>query len=334
MPTAERLGLAQREQAAKAQDHKSESSSFVSKGGHCKAAPFLLSRFLLRWQFVALLITGGSGLLGSAIVDAAHALGRDVRTVDLRSSDSSFRGGSVVIHAAGLAHVFGARARDVDAFERANVTLTRRVVEAARGENVKRVMLISSVSVYGPHGNESVNEDHLCNPIGPYGESKLRAERAATEIAGSALALTILRMPTLYGEGDRGNIARLIRAIRRHTFVQIGHGSNRKTLMHRDDAASACLAAADSALSGVFNVPAGIHTMAEIVGTIATTLRTRVPRLPISDAMLETLSRRSSTLAKFVSDDAYDGSRFAAATRFAPRISLEEGIRRQIAAAL
>ena len=72
------------------------------------------------------------------------------------------------------------------------------------------------------------------------------------------LGLTILRLATVYGEGDRGNIARLMRTIDAGRFVWVGHGTNRKSLIHRDDAAAAVLAVVSTGPSGIrtFNVSA------------------------------------------------------------------------------
>ena len=72
------------------------------------------------------------------------------------------------------------------------------------------------------------------------------------------LGLTILRLATVYGEGDRGNIARLMRTIDAGRFVWVGRGTNRKSLIHRDDAAAAVLAVVSTGASGIrtFNVSA------------------------------------------------------------------------------
>ena len=63
--------------------------------------------------------------------------------------------------------------------------------------------------------------------------------------------LTILRMATLYGEGDPGNVARLMRAIDLGRFIWIGNGMNRKSLLHKEDAARASLEVAKTPASGI-----------------------------------------------------------------------------------
>jgi len=84
------------------------------------------------------------------------------------------------------------------------------------------------------------------NPVGPYALSKYNAKLRAIEIArDSGMALTILRLATLYGEGDPGNVGRLLRTLDRGRFLWIGDGSNRKSLLHKGDAARACMAVAE-----------------------------------------------------------------------------------------
>ena len=72
------------------------------------------------------------------------------------------------------------------------------------------------------------------------------------------MALTILRLATLYGEGDPGNVGRLIRTLDRGRFLWIGDGSNRESLLYKGDAARACMAVAERPASGIniYNVSA------------------------------------------------------------------------------
>ena len=56
----------------------------------------------------------------------------------------------------------------------------------------------------------------------------------AIEIAGeSGMALTILRLATLYGKGHPRNVGRLIRTLDRGRFLWIGDGGNRKSLLYK-----------------------------------------------------------------------------------------------------
>ena len=111
-------------------------------------------------------------------------------------------------------------------------------------------------------GGKSKNP--FCNPVEPYALSKYNAELRAIEIAReSGMALTILRLATLYGEGDPGNVGRLMRTLDRGRFLWIGDGSNRESLLYRGDAMRACMAVAERPALGIniYNVSAPACTM-------------------------------------------------------------------------
>jgi nucleoside-diphosphate-sugar epimerase len=287
-----------------------------------------------------ILLTGADGFVGSAVRDAAERQGIAIRAASRREGFDILRpdtltpameGAGTIIHAAGAAHVFRRTAATDDWMRRTNVEGTRNVVAAARRAGANHVVLVSSVSVHG-------NEDDV------YAESKRQAEKAAIEEAGDAVALTILRLATVYGEGDRGNVLRLVRAIDCGPFVRIGHGANRKTLIYRDDAAAAILAAAVSGISGVFNVAAPAVTMREVVAAIAHALGVPIPRLYVNAraAMVGaralsvlTLHHRRAvalerTIAKWCSDEVHDGSDFCQRFGFAPAVDLAQGIAREV----
>jgi nucleoside-diphosphate-sugar epimerase len=287
-----------------------------------------------------ILLIGGSGSIGSAVREAAARRGLELRApsrplVDILQPDTlpqAMEGIGTVIHAAGAAHVFRPTPATDEWMRRTNVDGTRNVVAAARRGGVRHVVLVSSVSVYGD---------------GPdtYAESKREGECAAMEEAGGAVGLTILRLATVYGEGDRGNMLRLIRAVDRRRFVWIGRGGNRKSLIHRDDAGEAIVAAALADASGVFNVSAPPVTMREVVSAIAHALGRRVPRLTIGSRTAIAAARALSaltlhsgravalhrTIAKWCSDEVHDASEFSARFGFTPAVDLADGIAREVA---
>lgn len=290
----------------------------------------------------SILLTGADGFVGSAVRDAAgrrgialHAMSRlQMPAFDILRPDTlapAMEGAGTIVHAAGAAHVFRRTAATDDWMRRTNVEGTRNVAAAARRAGARHIVLVSSVSVYGI-------EDDV------YAESKRQAETAAIEEAGDAVALTILRLATVYGEGDRGNVLRLVRAIDHGPFVRIAPGANRKTLIHRDDVGDAILAAAVSSINGIFNVAAPSVTMREVVATIAHALGSPPPRLYINAraAMLGaralsvlTLHHRRAvalerTIAKWCSDEVHDGSDFCQRFGFAPAVDLAQGIAREV----
>lgn len=303
-------------------------------------------------------VTGAGGFLGSAVVEHAKRRGVDVigsgrktrgaadvapaDILDGSSLDPVFAAADVVVHAAGLAHAPGAPARE---FERTNVEGTRNVMAAAARAGVRRVVLVSSVSVYGGGEADTPDESRACRPSGPYAESKLAAERVAGDMAAErGVELVVLRMATIFGEGDRGNVARLVRALGSRRFVWIGDGSNRKSLVYRGDAAEACLDAAVHAPNGAFNVAAPPVTMRAIVEGICAALGRRSPRARIPARAARAAARAADsalkmggarprfepTIAKWLSEEVFSAARFEAEARWAARTSLDEGLRRQV----
>lgn len=250
-----------------------------------------------------------------------------------------------VCHVAGLAHVFKESALSGESFFRVNVTGTENVAHSAARAGVKLFVFISSVSVYGGDTKER-DERAPCRPEGPYAESKRRAEETLIEFCGrNGMDLTILRLATLFGEGDPGNIARLIRFIDSGKFFWIGSGLNRKSLIHRDDAGRACVAAIRNPMPGtnIYNVSGPPYTMREIVETIAARLGRKAPRVRIPAGLALTVSkaaallkgerllRANKTMLKWLSDDVYIADLFNGTYSFQPNVGLDEGIRREVA---
>jgi UDP-glucose 4-epimerase len=309
-------------------------------------------------------ITGAAGFLGRELVRQALAAGWWVRATDRHRGplpaaidfwpadirrpatlDGVFDTTAAVIHAAGLAHVFDPLA--AVPFHEVNAVGTSHVVEAAIRSGVRRMVLLSSVAVFG-RVDGPCTEDSPCRPATPYAQSKLEAEQRASEAARAAgMDLVVLRLATLYGEEDPGNVARLMRAIDRGRFIWIGRGENRKSLLYRGDAARACLTALGLGRKGVgtYNVSAPACTVREVVETLACALGRRTPRWHIPARWACGLARAASrvplararatglaaTLSKWLADDVYPSERFARAFGFRAEVALGDGLWREVA---
>jgi nucleoside-diphosphate-sugar epimerase len=314
-----------------------------------------------------ILVTGASGFLGSAVASQLGAKGFKLRTTgrqafpsnplpnyrpldlcDERAVSQLVAGTEIVIHAAGLAHQHRATSSSESDFFRVNARGAEVVARAAGAAGCRRFVLVSSVAVYG-NGSPPKTEADPCWPSSPYARSKLEAERLATEAAAAAnMELIILRMATVYGENDPGNVGRLLRAIDRCRFVWVGTGQNYKSLVHVEDAAAACVTAATHKQAlhpKTFNVASDPCTVRSIVATIADALERRIPsvrlpaRLPLMAAAFASrvpgLARRArrigATLEKWISDDVFDAALFRETFAWRPQVTLEDGILGQVA---
>lgn len=147
------------------------------------------------------LITGAGGNLGRALVPALLEAGHEVRLMDFRALDTkhefvqgdvrnfadvqrAVKGVDAIVHAAALHGIHLGKWTPQD-FWAINVTGTFNVFEAAREASVKRVVLCSTMGVYGGSGGPTkeawgvVTEDLPCQPGDIYGMSKWLCEDMA-----------------------------------------------------------------------------------------------------------------------------------------------------------
>jgi nucleoside-diphosphate-sugar epimerase len=318
----------------------------------------------VRPEKLIVLLTGANGFLGRAILSRMLPTGSHVRTTDFGVTSGAsgiayqraditrpdelkpvLENATTVIHVAGLAHIFSQDADSAEKFRQINEIGTANVASAAAVAGISHFILVSSVSVYGPYPHGVCDENTPCDPVGPYALSKYNAELRAIEIArGSGMALTILRLATLYGEDDPGNVGRLVRTLDAGRFLWIGNGSNRKSLLYKEDAARACMAVAERPASGisVYNVSAPACSVREIVDGITVALGknpfpVQVPAslaLLISRYLSRIPNRRMAglheTVKKWLAEDVYDTRRFEEAYGFQTKTSLADGLKREV----
>jgi nucleoside-diphosphate-sugar epimerase len=187
-----------------------------------------------------LAITGGTGFVGSHLIDAALAAGHSVLAltrwpqqqreglnwVDGSLSDSAslerlIDTTDAVIHVAGVL-----KARDRQGFEAGNVTGTLAVLAAATAGGTQRFVHVSSLAAREPQ-------------LSLYGASKAQAEKLVAE---SGLDWVIVRPPAVYGPDDRETLD-LFRMARGGTIYMPPAG--KLSLLHVDDLARLLLALAE-----------------------------------------------------------------------------------------
>jgi len=201
-------------------------------------------------------VIGGSGFIGTRLVELLIDAGHSVRIIDKQNSSKypemrlagdvrsidemvSGCGGCDVIY--NLAAEHKDDVRPISLYDDVNVQGARNVCEAASRLGINEIIFTSSVAIYGfsPH---ELNEEASIGYINDYGRTKYEAEQVYLEWvrADSSRRLRMLRPTAVFGEGNRGNVYNLIRQIGKKHFVMVGDGENRKSIAYVGNVA-ACL---------------------------------------------------------------------------------------------
>ena len=209
------------------------------------------------------LVTGGGGFLGRAIVrrlvkrgDRVRSLNRqfypELKTLgvdqiqgdisDASIVDKSCRNRDVVYHVAAKPPPWGA----YDEYYHCNVVGTRNVIRACRSQYVQRLVHTSTPSViFNGRHLEGVDESmpYPSRYISHYAATKADAEKEVVNAASESLKTIVLRPHEIWGPEDPHFLPRLIK--RAGHLKRIGNGRNRVDTIYIDNAADAHLLAAD-----------------------------------------------------------------------------------------
>ncbi|MFQ5889864.1 MAG: NAD-dependent epimerase/dehydratase family protein [Gemmatimonadota bacterium] len=251
-----------------------------------------------------ILITGGTGFIGSRLALRCQTDGHTVRVFGQENTDAESlnrqlleeRGVEVVVGSVTQRDAVTEAVQDADIvfhlaatqhemnvpdekFWHVNVDGTQRMVDASAQAAVRRFVHGSTIGVYGWLPG-TIDESSPCAPDNIYGTTKLEGEKRALSFR-KALDVVVIRIPETYGPGDR-RLLKLFRAINRGTFFLIGKGENVHHPIFVDDLIDGLLeaAASDDAVGEVLLL-AGKDpvTTAGMVAAIAAALGRRPPRL-------------------------------------------------------
>jgi nucleoside-diphosphate-sugar epimerase len=259
---------------------------------------------------VNVLITGGTGFIGSRLALRCLADGHSVRILGQENTPaesynrilveekgaevilssvtdeevltSLLKGIDVVFHLAAAQHEVNVPEQR---FWAINVKGTANLLEASSNTGVKRFVHGSTIGVYGFAMDGTIDEDSPLNPDNIYGRTKLEGEKVVLSFK-EKLPVAIIRIPETYGPGDR-RLLKLFKAIHKGVFFMIGNGNNLHHLIYVEDLIDALFLAAESrgAIGNVFVVAGKVPaTTNEMVALIAERVNGKIPvyRAPLS----------------------------------------------------
>ena len=234
------------------------------------------------------LVTGASGFVGRALVSDLATAGNTVRAAMRQPADVFPRSVEVVavsdltrpvewrallknvetvVHLAGIAHAGPGVAEE--AYDRVNRLATAELAHAAKATGIRHLVFMSSVRAQaGPSSPDTLRETDPPHPSDAYGRSKLAAEDA---LRSAGVPFTILRPVLIYGQGVKGNLARLLELTRKPWPLPLGLCRNRRSLLARENLIAAIhLALNTPATAGQTYIVADPEplTLAEIIAAL------------------------------------------------------------------
>jgi len=299
------------------------------------------------------LVTGGAGFLGSALANQLAHDGHEVRALDDLSAGDSSRLAAEVLFTRGdvndrpklwsllqgveCVYHLAARVSVPESilfpreYNAVNVGGTVGVMEAMRDAGVKRVVLTSSGAVYGAQVLQPLRETLVPNPDSPYAVSKLSAEAYVRTIGALwGIETVALRVFNAYGPGQPlpashpPVVPRFIKgAVSGASLVVHGDGQQSRDYVFVSDVVAALLAAATARNLDqlVINVGSGkATTLRQLVAEVAEVTGTRLEPLYNNN--------ESGGVREMCADLTLAGDLLA----YSPKVGLNEGLRRTVAA--
>ena len=195
-------------------------------------------------------IIGGTGFLGSHLIDHLLQKDYDILCIGRAGSDTTYidslaiprvvgdimdqdsieqhlQEADIVFH---LSALLGVAKVSREQYFMVNVDGAINVLEAAISKHAKAFVFPSSFGAMGPVGTleQPMDEDTPCRPDSYYGESKLAAEKKIRKIGAGKIACIVVRPPSIFGprSAPKASASLLFKTMRRKTAIIVGDTLN------------------------------------------------------------------------------------------------------------
>ena len=304
------------------------------------------------------LVTGASGFLGGHICSGLKSCSNVVLTSTARRLDV-LRGNNiiqipsmvectdwsqallnqqVVIHAAGLAHdIQRNEAEKVLEYNRLNVHGTLNLARQAASHGVTRFIFISSINVNGllTRPKSYFRATDIPSPKDLTGSTKFKAELGLMELASkTGMEVVIIRAPLVYGQGVKGNFAKLVKLISTGVPLPFGAINNQRSLVAVDNLVDLIVTCIDhpAAANEVFLAGDGQDlSTTKLLRGVARAMGKPSRLIPVPTTLLmftATLFGKRIVAQRMLGSLQIDISKARDLLGWKPPITVEEGLRR------
>ena len=198
-------------------------------------------------------VIGGAGFIGTYLskkfnkISLSHTLfdinasgsNKNITSIDIESLNSldKIKGANTIIN---LAAIHRDDTRPISRYDDVNVQGAINICDAAKKHEIKKIIFISSVAIYG-FAPANTSENGEPNYFNDYGRTKYLAEQVYKKWQSENSenrTLIIIRPTVVFGEGNRGNVFNLLEKIASNKFVMFGNGKNKKSMAYVENIVS------------------------------------------------------------------------------------------------
>lgn len=277
-----------------------------------------------------ILITGSSGYVGSSFINTFKEKYNFVNFSLLQDNMDELQIEDIdtVLHCAALVHQ--KVAYDYEKYDDVNVKYPIALAKKAKEAGVKQFVFISTIAVYG-EGKETIDENTECNPLTPYGKSKLVAERELEELGNQDFIVSIIRPPMVYGKDAPGNMSSLISLVKKVSILPFGKIDNKRSFVYIDNLTYLVNKVIEKKQSGTFlasdNESLGTTRLIELIAKYQQK-KVWLLKIPFFDSLLKTL--KPSLYKRLFGNLEVDNHHTKEVLELKNPYTAEEGIRKMV----